>query len=147
MVNRSGTVADDINKSVLKAEKARAMADLLKRGFHGLDVRYLRFHFQFNQDCYLIFCHTCCRARYYHSCCHSCCRAHHLSFFLQSLMAPHRHLILDGPLFASFNSIECTWVLLFNDIIAFAAPIDKKEKEKKITKRQIQVQLIHFVTL
>ena len=36
-----GTVADDINKSVLKAEKARAMADLLKRGFHGLDVRSL----------------------------------------------------------------------------------------------------------
>lgn len=92
--HRAGAVADDINKSVLKAEKARAMADLLRRGFHGLDA----------------------------------------------LMAPHRHLLLDGPLFASVNSVECTWVLLFNDIIAFAAPIGKKDTEKKIQKRQIHVR-------
>eukprot|EP01124_Arcella_intermedia_P013208 TRINITY_DN19627_c0_g1_i1.p1 TRINITY_DN19627_c0_g1~~TRINITY_DN19627_c0_g1_i1.p1 ORF type:complete len:942 (-),score=248.89 TRINITY_DN19627_c0_g1_i1:42-2687(-) len=85
------TIAGDINQSVQKAEKARAIADLMKKNLQGLET----------------------------------------------LITPHRHLIVDGALSGSFNSIECSWVLVFNDIVAFAAH-DKKEAKSKNPKRNIQ---------
>eukprot|EP01129_Flabellula_baltica_P016991 TRINITY_DN927_c0_g2_i2.p1 TRINITY_DN927_c0_g2~~TRINITY_DN927_c0_g2_i2.p1 ORF type:complete len:1091 (-),score=302.30 TRINITY_DN927_c0_g2_i2:16-3288(-) len=41
---------------------------------------------------------------------------------LEEIMEPQRKFICDGPKKASINLVECTWILLFNDCMAFCAP-------------------------
>eukprot|EP01130_Rhizamoeba_saxonica_P006245 TRINITY_DN2485_c0_g4_i1.p1 TRINITY_DN2485_c0_g4~~TRINITY_DN2485_c0_g4_i1.p1 ORF type:complete len:913 (+),score=253.10 TRINITY_DN2485_c0_g4_i1:367-2739(+) len=55
---------------------------------------------------------------------------------IEELMADHRILLFDGARTASYNSIDCSWIIVFNDIIAFAAT-NGKEKGKN-PKRYIQ---------
>eukprot|EP01125_Pyxidicula_operculata_P001690 TRINITY_DN1151_c1_g4_i1.p1 TRINITY_DN1151_c1_g4~~TRINITY_DN1151_c1_g4_i1.p1 ORF type:complete len:952 (+),score=251.93 TRINITY_DN1151_c1_g4_i1:26-2881(+) len=91
--SKAADCANDINQSVIQAEKNREMANLLNGTFEGLDA----------------------------------------------LLAPHRNFIMDGSLSTTIKDVECNWVLLFNDLIAFTS-IESKEKGKA-PKRVIQAYL------
>eukprot|EP01124_Arcella_intermedia_P013534 TRINITY_DN19939_c0_g1_i1.p1 TRINITY_DN19939_c0_g1~~TRINITY_DN19939_c0_g1_i1.p1 ORF type:complete len:921 (+),score=252.59 TRINITY_DN19939_c0_g1_i1:23-2764(+) len=60
---------------------------------------------------------------------------------LDSLITSNRYLVFEGPLLTTVMGVECNWILLFNDMLAFVTD-GKAEKQKK---RQIHVYFQHSI--